>query len=90
MVELLGENVSGLSPRDAALRVAVAFKKLLEDLDMPVSLSSLGAWKEQIPDLADRVFKSPRHVASNPRKVRREDIGKLFAKALEGMLSTDS
>jgi alcohol dehydrogenase len=89
IAELLGENVAGLPVREAALRSAVAFKKLLNDLEMPVSLSEVGVKREQIPEIAERVFKSKSHVARNPRKIGREDIVKLLERAFEGKLSLE-
>jgi alcohol dehydrogenase len=87
IAELLGETVAGLPLREAALRSAVAVKKLLEDLDMPTSLKEVGVKREQIPEIAERVFKSKLHIARNPRKVKLEDIVKLLEKAYEGTLT---
>ena len=86
---LLGEDVSGLPKRDAALRAAVAFRKLLRDLNMPTSLKEVGVEREQMPEIVDRVFKSRAHVARNPRKITKEDMVRLFEKAYEGILASD-
>ncbi|MEM2635115.1 MAG: iron-containing alcohol dehydrogenase [Nitrososphaerales archaeon] len=86
IAKLLGECVDELPLRDSAFRAAIAFKKLLDDLDMPSNLKALGVKREDIPNLAERVFKSPKHVARNPRKVTKEDMIKLFEKAYEGIL----
>ena len=89
IAEILGEDVSGLSKREAALRAAVAFRKLLKDVDMPTSLKEVGVERGQILEIADRVFKSGPHVTRNPRKVTKEDMIKLLEKAYEGTLTSD-
>ena len=86
ITQLLGEPITGLSLRDAAFRCSIAFKKLLVDLDMPTSLKEVGVMKDMIPSLAKNVFRSPKHVARNPRKVTEEDMIRLFRKAYEGKL----
>lgn len=83
---LLGEDVSGLSRRDAALRAAVAFRRLLRDVDMPASLKDVGVEKERMPEIVERVFRSRAHVARNPRKVSKEDMVRVFERAYEGVL----
>ena len=42
IAELMGENVCGLSPRDAADRAVVAIKKLSTDIGIPAGLIELG------------------------------------------------
>jgi len=42
-----------------------------------------------IPLIAKNVFKSPKHVARNPRKVTEEGMIKLFTKAYEGKLDVE-
>lgn len=90
VTELLGESVKGLSPRDAAYRCAVGFKKLLKDLNIPKSLREVGVEKDLIPVIAKNVFRSPRHVERNPRKVSEEEMVKLFSKAYEGELESEA
>jgi alcohol dehydrogenase class IV len=89
IAQLLGENITGLSLRDAAFKCSIAFKKLLMDLDMPTSLKAVGVKKELIPSIAENVFRSPKHVERNPRKATVEDMVKLFTKAYEGKLDLE-
>lgn len=86
IAELLGANTSGMSLRDKAFAAAIAFKDLLEDLEMPTSLKDLGVEKEEIPIIAKNVFKNGSHVARNPRKVNENDMMELFERAYEGVL----
>lgn len=89
VAELLGEPTAGLSLRRAAFRCAVGFKKLLQDLDMPTSLQAVGVTREMIPSIARNVFRSPKHVARNPRPVTVEDMVALFTKAYDGRLASE-
>jgi alcohol dehydrogenase len=89
LAALLGQSVNGLSLRDAAMSSAMAFKKLLIDLDFPTSIKDIGITEDMIPDLAKNVFKSTTHVQRNPRKITEEDMIKLFTKAYNGKLSCE-
>lgn len=90
IAETLGESTAGLSLREAALKSAVAFKKLLVDLNMPTSIKDVGVTRDMIPSIAKNVFKSPAHVARNPRKVTEEGMVRLFGKAYEGKLECET
>jgi len=90
IAETLGEPTSGLSLREAAFRSAVAFKRLLVDLDMPTSIKDVGVTKDMISSIAKNVFKSKAHVARNPRKVTEEGMARLFEKAYEGKLECET
>ena len=89
LAALLGQSVDGLSLRDAAMSSAMAFKKLLIDLDFPTSIKDIGITEDMIPDLAKNVFKSTTHVQRNPRKITEEDMIKLFTRAYHGKLSCE-
>lgn len=90
IAKLLGEKTASFSLRDAALRSSLAFKKLLIDLDMPTSLKEVGLKEEMVHSIAKNVFRSPKHVERNPRKVTEEAMVKLFRKAYEGRLNVES
>jgi alcohol dehydrogenase len=89
ITELLGESTEGLSLRSSAFRCAVGFKKLLQELDMPTSLQAVGVTRGMIPSIARNVFRSPKHVARNPRKVTVDGMIELFTKAHDGRLKSD-
>jgi len=86
IAETLGESTTALPLREAAFASAVAFKKLLADLDMPTCIKDVGVTKDMIPAIAKNVFKSTAHVARNPRKVTEEGMVRLFEEAYEGKL----
>ncbi len=90
IAKLLGEPVRRLPIREAALEASVAFMKLLEDLNIALNLKMLGVKIENFSNLAERVFRSPKHISRNPRKVTKEDMVKLFEKAYTGNLIAKS
>ena len=90
LAELLGEPTTGLTEEEAAFRCAADFKQVLTDLDLPTSLKELSIPKDLIPTIAKNVFRSPHHVARNPRKVTENDMITLFLNAYEGHLETDA
>ena len=90
IAETLGESITGLSLREAAFASAVAFKKLLTDLDMPTCIKDVGVTKDMIPTIAQNVFKSTAHVARNPRKVTQDGMVRLFEEAYAGKLRCES
>ena len=81
IAQALGEDVRGLSNREAALRGAEAVEKLAEDIHLP-ELSELGVSKDEIPKLARAAEEDPQTVG-NPRDVDREDYEKIYQLALE-------
>lgn len=86
LAELLGGSIAALTQREAAFRCAADFKRLLTDLDLPTSLQEVNIPRAMIPAIAKNVFKSPQHIARNPRHVLEQDMVTLFTKAYEGTL----
>ena len=80
---LMGENIDGLSDREAALRSAKAVKELCRDVGIP-NISSFGIKREDLPLMASETMKIQRLLAGNPRIVSVEDALKIFQNALEG------
>jgi len=89
LTAVLEESIEGLSIRDAALSSAIAFKKLLADLDFPTSIKEVGVTTDMLPGIAKSVFKSTAHVARNPRSITEKDMLKLFEKAYQGKLDCE-
>jgi len=56
---------------------------------MPTSLKEVGLTRDLIPSISINVFKSPHHVARNPRKATEKDMIKLFTNAYEGKLELE-
>ncbi len=87
IAEVLGEETEGLPLRDAAYLAPIAFKKLMEDLGLPLSLEEVGVTADMIPMIAHNVLKSPNHCRRNPREVTEEGMIELFSHAFEGTLA---
>jgi len=78
---LLGENVEGLSPRDAALRAADAIGKLARDVRMP-TLRRIGVEEKDLGKLAEEAIAVTRLMGNNPRVLSLEDVKGMFEDAL--------
>lgn len=87
LATLLGGSITGLTQQEAAFRCAADFKQLLLDLDLPTSLREVSIPRDLIPAIAKNVFKSPQHIARNPRQVREHDMLTLFTNAYDGTLT---
>jgi len=79
--ELLGENVEGLSKRDAAEKAIEAIEKLSNDLNIPGGFRELGAKDEDIETLAKNAMLDV-CAATNPRKATLEDIKQIITNAM--------
>ena len=79
IAEALGENVVGLSKRDAAAKAANALHKLCTDLCIP-TMKEIGAKQEDLDELAQRASVNV-SVDSNPRKTTKEDFFEIFKRA---------
>ena len=78
---LLGENVEGLSPRDAALRAAEAIGKLARDVGMP-TLRRIGVTEKDLVKLAAEAFAVKRLMDNNPRVLTLGDVQGMFEDSL--------
>lgn len=81
----MGENVSGLSRRDAAARAIRAVRQLNEDLGIPNSLREIGLGVEDIPRLSQNAVKDP-CLLTNPRDIGVSEIAEIFYRAWEGKI----
>ncbi|MFX0195526.1 MAG: iron-containing alcohol dehydrogenase [Candidatus Hodarchaeota archaeon] len=85
IASVMGCNIEGLSLREAAMEGIKAVKKLIKDVDMPISLKEIGVPKDQLADLANEFL------AEYPRpfnicKVNRENLLKLYEDMWEGRI----
>jgi alcohol dehydrogenase class IV len=84
VARLLGEDTSGLSTMDSALRAPAAVRTLLADLGMPQHLSDIRITEADIPRLVGELmtYQAPQIAAMNPRDVTPEDAAEIFRRAL--------
>jgi alcohol dehydrogenase class IV len=74
---LMGENVEGLSMRDAALKAAEAVANLCADVSVP-KLSQIGVKEGDLDSFAEIGVGISRLIDNNPRKVTLEDAKKIY------------
>lgn len=77
----MGENIEGLSVRDAADKAIAAIEKLSNDVGIPAGLKGLGVKEEDLGTMADNAMKDACSF-TNPRLATRDDIIGIFKKAL--------
>ncbi|WP_034551019.1 iron-containing alcohol dehydrogenase [Carnobacterium funditum] len=82
IAELLGENIAGLSVREAADKAIEAMIRISEDVGIPTNIKSLGALPEDFDQMAINALKDG-NAFSNPRVGNKDDLIKLFQKAYE-------
>ena len=80
IAELLGENIDGLSIREAAEKAISRIECLTEDLNIPTGFKELGAREEDIQTLAENAMKDV-CAATNPRKATLEDVMEIIRQA---------
>ena len=86
IARILGENVEGLSLKEAAKKACFAVRELCLDIGLPDSLKGFGCREEDARSLAEETMKIQRLLAGNPRQVTVEDLEKIFRKAIRGEL----
>ena len=77
----LGENIDGLSARDAAERALTGIQTLSADVGIPTDLTQLGVKKEDLKIMAENAQKDACG-ATNPRRPTLEDVIGIYTSAL--------
>jgi alcohol dehydrogenase class IV len=80
----LGENIEGLSLRDAAEVAVRAMAKLSRDVGIPSTLSEVGVTENDIPALAEEASKVDRLLNNNPRWLTVKEIDMIYREACAG------
>ena len=76
--EAMGENMEGLSDREAADETVDALRLLADDLDVPQYLSDVDIPESAIPDLVEGAKTQARLWNNNPRKYTPEDMEQVY------------
>ncbi len=79
--ELMGEELEGVSTREAAKMAGMAVLELMADLDMPEGLEELGIPQDGLEELADKAMGLGRVLENNPRVITREDALFIYEEA---------
>lgn len=82
VAELLGQPVEPLSRRDAAGACARLCRQLTDDVGIPKRMSAVGIRAEQLDELVEGAWAVQRLLRNNPRPITREDIRRIFQRAL--------
>lgn len=80
IAEFMGENIEGLSVREAADQAIFAIEKLSQDVNIPSSLRDLGVKEEDFEYMAKMALQDGNAI-SNPIQGREEDIISIFRAA---------
>lgn len=81
---IMGYDIKGLALRDAARLAVEAVFELNQDVDIPSSLAALDIPADKIPEMAEIALTVTRPVENNPRKVRLEDVIRIYEVAHQG------
>jgi alcohol dehydrogenase class IV len=74
IARLLGEDVAGMKPEQAAERAITAVERLRVDIKIPLRLRDLGVKTEQLRPFAEKAFGVKRILRVNPRTVTVDDL----------------
>ncbi len=81
IAEALGENVDGLSVRDAADVAIESIRQLSADIGIPSGLTELGVKEADLKTMAENAMKDATHL-TNPRKATLDDVIQIYKNAL--------
>ncbi|MFZ5823351.1 MAG: iron-containing alcohol dehydrogenase [Bacillota bacterium] len=79
---LLGEQVDGLSPLEAAERAVTAVTRLCGDLGIPAHLAKFGVTAEDLPAMAQAAHATRRLMDNNPRNLSVAEVETIYREAL--------
>lgn len=87
---IMGEDTTCLTKRDASFKSIEATLRLMEDIDMPISLKEVGVPKEDLKSLAEYIVNERQYLynlgAFNPRKLTLQNVKQLLEKMWEGRI----
>ncbi len=81
IAQAMGEDISRLSPRQAADKAVEAVRRLSQDIGIPAGLRAVGVQEEDIPRLSENAALDA-CLITNPRDVSVSDIEQIFRNAL--------
>ncbi len=81
IAQVLGEEVEGLSLREAAEASVSAVHTLCEDVGVPTTLRELNVDPSAIPELAEAAALITRLLDFNPRRMTKDDIIQVYERA---------
>jgi alcohol dehydrogenase class IV len=84
IAELLGENISGLSVKEAGAKSILAVRKLIDNVKLPKTMREVGIKEADIDAMAKHCYETNSMVIKlwSPREVTEKDILTIFKAAL--------
>ena len=81
VAQILGEDTEGLNVMEAAEVSVDMVAEMMDDLEMPRTLSEVGAKADEMPEVVEKAVKSG--IATfNPRTVSKADFERLFEECM--------
>ena len=80
----MGVNVTQLAEQEASYTCVEELKKLVADVNIPVSLKGFDIGEDALDSLADDGIKQTRILARSPMPLEREDIYAIYHAAYSG------
>jgi alcohol dehydrogenase class IV len=74
IADLLGEDIIGLFPEEAAEKAVAAVEQLRSDVGIPQRLRDIGVTEDQLPGFAQKAFAVKRLMNVNPRQPTEGDL----------------
>lgn len=81
IAEAMGENISGLSTRDAADVAIESIRQLSEDVGIPSGLTELGVKEGDLKTMAENAMKDACAI-TNPRLAKMDDVIQIYKNAM--------
>ena len=81
IAELMGEEVLGLSPNEAAQKGVQAIRTLIKDIQLPTKMREIGVKKEDIPEMAETAMPILDSLPGNPRAMTLEELIEVYNRA---------
>ncbi|NWF53449.1 MAG: iron-containing alcohol dehydrogenase [Syntrophaceae bacterium] len=81
VAKALGENVDGLSLREAAFKSIPAVSALIRDIGLPTRMRDIGVKEKDIRPMAEATMQVTRLLRSNPRRVSVESLEEIYKRA---------
>ncbi len=81
VAEWMGEDISALSGKEAALRAIESVRRLAQDVQVPRRLGDLGIPASRFPGMAEEALKVARPLENNPRPISLADAVQIYQNA---------
>jgi alcohol dehydrogenase class IV len=81
IAQFMGENIDGMSNREAAKSSVNAVSELIEDIGLPTRMRDIGVKESDIRPMAEATMGITRLLRGNPRKVNADNLEEIFTRS---------